>query len=51
MLGNGGAIINMASILGQVGFAGACAYVSAKHGVAGLTRSGSAGIQQSLASG
>lgn len=34
----GGSIINMASILGQVGFAGAAAYVSAKHGVVGLTR-------------
>lgn len=34
----GGAIINMASILGQVGFAGAPAYTAAKHGVVGLTR-------------
>lgn len=34
----GGAIVNMASILGQVGFAGAPAYVAAKHGVVGLTR-------------
>jgi len=34
----GGAIINMASILGQVGFAGASAYVAAKHGVIGLTK-------------
>ncbi len=33
----GGAIVNMASILGQVGFAGAPAYVAAKHGVIGLT--------------
>ena len=39
MLKNGGgSIVNMASILGQVGFAGAAAYVSAKHGVVGLTR-------------
>jgi NAD(P)-dependent dehydrogenase (short-subunit alcohol dehydrogenase family) len=39
MLKNGGgAIVNMASILGQVGFAGAAAYVSAKHGVVGLTQ-------------
>lgn len=34
----GGAIVNMASILGQVGFAGSPAYVSAKHGVLGLTQ-------------
>ncbi|MFN3414777.1 MAG: SDR family oxidoreductase [Caldimonas sp.] len=34
----GGAIVNMASILGQVGFAGAPAYVAAKHGVVGLTK-------------
>lgn len=39
MLQNGGgSIVNMASILGQVGFASAAAYVSAKHGVVGLTR-------------
>jgi NAD(P)-dependent dehydrogenase (short-subunit alcohol dehydrogenase family) len=34
----GGSIINMASILGQVGFANAPAYTAAKHGVVGLTR-------------
>jgi NAD(P)-dependent dehydrogenase (short-subunit alcohol dehydrogenase family) len=34
----GGAIVNMSSILGQVGFASAPAYVSAKHGVVGLTQ-------------
>ena len=34
----GGAIVNMSSILGQVGFASAPAYVAAKHGVIGLTR-------------
>lgn len=34
----GGSIINMASILGAVGFAGAPAYVAAKHGVVGLTQ-------------
>ena len=33
-----GAIVNMSSILGQVGFANAPAYVSAKHGVIGLTQ-------------
>lgn len=33
----GGAIVNMASILGQVGFAGSPAYVTSKHGVVGLT--------------
>jgi NAD(P)-dependent dehydrogenase (short-subunit alcohol dehydrogenase family) len=34
----GGAIVNMASILGQVGFRTAPAYVAAKHGVVGLTK-------------
>jgi hypothetical protein len=34
----GGAIVNMASILGAVGFANSAAYVSAKHGVLGLTK-------------
>ena len=34
----GGAIVNMASILGQVSFAAAPAYVAAKHGVVGLTK-------------
>ena len=34
----GGAIVNVASILGQVGFASAPAYVAAKHGVVGLTK-------------
>jgi len=37
LTGGGGAIVNMSSILGQVGFAGACGYVAAKHGVIGLT--------------
>lgn len=37
----GGAIVNMASIMGQVGFAQHSAYVAAKHGVVGLTRSSS----------
>jgi NAD(P)-dependent dehydrogenase (short-subunit alcohol dehydrogenase family) len=36
--GGGGAIVNMTSILGQVAFATAPAYVAAKHGVVGLTR-------------
>ena len=34
----GGSIVNMASILGAVGFPGAVAYVAAKHGVVGLTQ-------------
>jgi NAD(P)-dependent dehydrogenase (short-subunit alcohol dehydrogenase family) len=34
----GGAIVNIASILGQVGFRGASAYVAAKHGLVGLTK-------------
>jgi NAD(P)-dependent dehydrogenase (short-subunit alcohol dehydrogenase family) len=34
----GGAIVNITSILGQVGFPNAAAYVSAKHGIVGLTQ-------------
>lgn len=34
----GGAIVNMASILGAVAFGGAPAYTAAKHGVVGLTQ-------------
>ena len=34
----GGAIVNMASVLGQVGFKNSSAYVAAKHGVVGLTQ-------------
>ena len=34
----GGAVVNVASILGTVGFANAPAYVSAKHGVVGMTK-------------
>jgi NAD(P)-dependent dehydrogenase (short-subunit alcohol dehydrogenase family) len=38
LLKTGGAIVNIASILGQVGFATASAYTAAKHGVLGLTK-------------
>ena len=34
----GGAIVNVASILGSVAFANSAAYVSAKHGLVGLTK-------------
>ena len=34
----GGAIVNMASILGSVGFANAVAYTSAKHALLGMTK-------------
>ena len=34
----GGAVVNLASILGQVGSAATAGYVAAKHGVVGLTR-------------
>ena len=36
--GRGGVIVNMASILGHVGFAAAPAYTAAKHGLVGLTK-------------
>lgn len=35
----GGVVINISSILGWVGFANSAAYVAAKHGVLGLTKS------------
>ncbi|HPN71167.1 MAG TPA: SDR family oxidoreductase [Saprospiraceae bacterium] len=39
MLKNGsGSIVNIASILGAVGFAGSSAYTAAKHGVLGITK-------------
>ena len=37
---NGGSIINIASILGQVASHGSAAYVASKHGVVGLTKAG-----------
>ncbi|GGY97428.1 SDR family NAD(P)-dependent oxidoreductase [Streptomyces poonensis] len=40
--GKGGAIVNVASILGSVAFAGSPAYVAAKHGVVGLTKTAAA---------
>jgi NAD(P)-dependent dehydrogenase (short-subunit alcohol dehydrogenase family) len=36
--GSGGAIVNMSSIAGLMGFAGAEPYIASKHGVIGLTR-------------
>jgi NAD(P)-dependent dehydrogenase (short-subunit alcohol dehydrogenase family) len=36
--GGGGAIVNMASVVGLIGSAGAAAYCASKHGVIGLTK-------------
>jgi NAD(P)-dependent dehydrogenase (short-subunit alcohol dehydrogenase family) len=36
--GGGGVIVNMASIMGMIGSAGAAAYSASKHGVIGLTK-------------
>ncbi|MGA2426288.1 MAG: SDR family oxidoreductase [Terriglobales bacterium] len=36
--GGGGAIVNMASVVGLIGSAGAAAYSASKHGVIGLTK-------------
>lgn len=41
--GHGGSIVNLASVLGQVGTGGAPGYVAAKHAVVGLTRSAAVG--------
>jgi NAD(P)-dependent dehydrogenase (short-subunit alcohol dehydrogenase family) len=38
MLENGGAIVNVSSIAGEVGFRGSGPYVASKHGVVGLTK-------------
>jgi NAD(P)-dependent dehydrogenase (short-subunit alcohol dehydrogenase family) len=38
MSAGGGAIVNMASVLGTVGLANAVGYVAAKHGILGITR-------------
>jgi NAD(P)-dependent dehydrogenase (short-subunit alcohol dehydrogenase family) len=43
----GGAIVNMASILGSVGFRTASAYVAAKHGMLGLTKTAALEYAQS----
>ncbi len=37
--GHGGAIVNIASVAGQIAFPGVAGYVASKHGVVGLTKS------------
>lgn len=44
--GKGGVIVNMASILGLVGFAAAPAYTAAKHGLIGLTKAAALDLAQ-----
>jgi len=39
LAGGGGAIVNAASMAGEIGFAGAALYAASKHAVLGLTRS------------
>lgn len=47
MLGTGGgSIVNMASVLGAVAFAGSSAYTAAKHGVLGLTQAAALEVAQ-----
>jgi NAD(P)-dependent dehydrogenase (short-subunit alcohol dehydrogenase family) len=38
LAGGGGAIVNMSSTVGLIGYGGIAAYVAAKHGVVGLTK-------------
>ena len=47
----GGAIVNMASILGSVGFASSAAYVTTKHGLLGLEQERGAGVRRRRTSG
>lgn len=42
----GGAVVNVTSIAGSVGFANSAAYVASKHGVVGLTKSAALGYGQ-----